>query len=147
MFCDRLQLRIPFPGFCLRLRNLKYILADPHVEPAMYMRHEGGHFAAHFEEDGCWYTADDLGLSLQVAQRRADAAHAIPFVCFMEREASRARHAADCPWPPGGVHDGLIDAEGPVAAGEGTAGGAEAGARKSSRAAGARKRPARPSTA
>ena len=71
------------------------------VEPTICMRQKGGHFVAHFEEEGQWFTADDLGQSWQVERWQHGERHKVPFVCFLEREDSRTRHGAQSPWPPG----------------------------------------------
>ena len=89
--------------YCLRA-YIEYIIDGKDVEPTIYMRHDGGHFVAHFEEGGQWYTADDLGHDRQVVQWPIDTPHKVPFVCFLEREDSRAHHAAVSPWVVGPIN-------------------------------------------
>ncbi|CAK0847613.1 unnamed protein product, partial [Prorocentrum cordatum] len=86
-----------------------HVLNDPH-----------GHFVAHFEEDGGWCTADDLGDRPRVVQWAPGTEHKIPCVIFLEKVDSRAARAEACPWPPGPVVDG---AEGAGGDGDGDADG------------------------
>ncbi|CAK0841403.1 unnamed protein product, partial [Prorocentrum cordatum] len=79
-----------------------------------------GHFVAHFEEDGSWYTAVDLGDRPHVVQWAPGTEHKIPCMIFLEKVDSRAARAEACPWPPGPVVDG---AEGAGGDGDGDADG------------------------
>ncbi|CAK0814408.1 unnamed protein product, partial [Prorocentrum cordatum] len=116
-----------------------HVLNDPH-----------GHFVAHFEEDGSWHTADDLGDRPHVVQWAPGTQHKIPCMIFLEKVDSRAARAEACPWPPGPVVDGAggaggdgdVDAGGEDSPGLDGERGDEQGGASDAGALGARKRPA-----
>ena len=105
-----------------RLRAyVQYILPEgSDAIPSHVLNDPQGHFVAHFEEDGSWYTADDLGDRPHVVQWAPGTEHKMPFVIFLERVDSRAAGAEACPWPPGPVAD---SAEGAGGDGDGDADG------------------------
>ncbi|CAK0862279.1 unnamed protein product, partial [Prorocentrum cordatum] len=105
-----------------RLRAyVQYILPEgSEAVPSHFLNDPQGHFVAHFEEDGSWYTADDLGDRPHVVQWAPGTEHKIPCMIFLEKVDSRAARAEACPWPPGPVVDG---AEGAGGDGDGDADG------------------------
>ena len=63
---------------------------DDQEQPTELRRRVGGHYVAHFESDGQWYTADDD----EVFVRAPEWHHECPAVCFLERQ-----DAAPPAWP------------------------------------------------
>ncbi|CAK0850189.1 unnamed protein product, partial [Prorocentrum cordatum] len=105
-----------------RLRAyVQYILPEgSEAAPFRVLNDPQGHFVAHFEEDGSWYTADDLGDRPHVVQWAPGTQHKLPCMIFLEKVDSRTARAEACPWPPGPVVDG---AEGAGGDGDGGANG------------------------
>ncbi|CAK0895070.1 unnamed protein product, partial [Prorocentrum cordatum] len=134
-----------------RLRAyVQYIAPEgSNAVPSHVLNDPQGHFVAHFEEDGSWYTADDLGDRPHVVQWAPGTEHKIPCIIFLEKVGSRAARFAACPWPPGPVVDSAEGGDGDVDAGGEDSlglGGAsdmdEGGGAGDVGALGARKRPA-----
>ena len=93
---DRAEVELHIGGakVVYSLRAYVQYLVDSAVDdqepPTELRRRVGGHYVAHFESDGQWYTADDD----EVFVRAPEWHHECPAVCFLERQ-----DAAPPAWP------------------------------------------------
>ena len=93
---DRAEVELHIGGakVVYSLRAYVQYLVDSAVDdqepPTELRRRVGGHYVAHFESDGQWYTADDD----EVFIRAQEWHHECPAVCFLERQ-----DAAPPAWP------------------------------------------------